>query len=203
MATIQKTFPTRDDLQSHADKFWSAVTIGGPDECWLWTRKARDGRGYGAFTFKGRILGAHQIAYVLSKGNLDIGQCVRHAECDNPPCCNPAHLKAGTHKQNMEDMAARGRVGTRHGTNNADAKLSDEQVVCLINEYIDGALVSHLSIKYRISCPVVRKILRGLAYKNVPRPGGEMNVYRGPGSGHPRDYLRILDDAAALVGAGT
>lgn len=33
---------------------------------------------------------------------------VRHS-CDNPPCCNPAHLLVGTAAQNAQDMAERGR----------------------------------------------------------------------------------------------
>jgi hypothetical protein len=46
---------------------------------------------------------------VLAHGPLaDVHEQIRH-DCDNPPCVNPAHLRAGSAKDNTADALARGR----------------------------------------------------------------------------------------------
>jgi hypothetical protein len=164
----RRPFPTKAELLPYADKFWSGVAKAGDDDCWLWTL-GKDGKGYGGIGIQGRSLRCHKIAYLLVKGDIPAGLQVRH-ECDNPPCCNPAHLILGTHKQNMEDMAARGRVGTLHGDRNPKAKLTAEQVQELLVLRQLGALQRELAARFNISQPVVKKIIHGDAYKNVPRP---------------------------------
>lgn len=51
---------------------------------------------------------AHRLAFAIATGTLPDGAFILHS-CDNRRCVNPAHLRAGTHVENMADMVARGR----------------------------------------------------------------------------------------------
>jgi hypothetical protein len=95
------------------ETFWKAVKIRGPDECWEWTKGKSSG--YGAVAWQGRkVRGAHVIAYCLAIGPIpDDKPHILHS-CDNPPCCNPKHLRAGTRKDNMRESAIKGRHRMRN-----------------------------------------------------------------------------------------
>jgi hypothetical protein len=97
-------------------RFWSKVERHGPDECWLWSA-GRFRQGYGMFWFQRRNHYANRIAYLSEHGSIPDGLNVLH-RCDNPPCCNPAHLFLGTDSDNTADMHSKGRhsFGERHWT---------------------------------------------------------------------------------------
>jgi hypothetical protein len=89
-------------------RFWAKVDrSGGPDACWLWTA-GRCGNGYGAMVVDGRQMKAHRLAMLFTVGELASDTFVCH-HCDNPPCCNPAHLYIGTAADNNRDTVRRGR----------------------------------------------------------------------------------------------
>lgn len=112
------------------ERFCSRVKVGGPDECWVWTGSLK-GTAYGWFKLWGRPMPPSRAAYSLSVGSIPSRhEHVCHA-CDNPPCCNPAHLWLGSAKDNIADMDKKGRrrVAPRRGELSNKAKLTREQAI--------------------------------------------------------------------------
>ena len=118
-------------------KFWNYVNKDSVTGCWNWTR-GKVWSGYGYFYLPGpeRIqVRAHREAWELTNGPIPAGLFVLH-RCDNPLCCNPAHLFLGTQTDNMRDMDKKGRRKLSHnfskrdqnGENNCRAKLTAENV---------------------------------------------------------------------------
>lgn len=99
-------------------RYWEKVDKRGPDECWPWLGACVTD-GYGTIAYEGReIYATHRLAYILEHGKVPNGLWVLHT-CDNPPCCNPKHLYAGTSINNIQDRIDRKRGGE---------KLTPEQV---------------------------------------------------------------------------
>jgi len=69
---------------------------------------AKGGGGYGTLKWNRRYWYAHQVAWMLTHGPIASGAFVLHS-CDTRTCCNPGHLRLGTHQDNMDDMVSRGR----------------------------------------------------------------------------------------------
>ena len=95
-----------------ANLFWSRVDRRGPGDCWPWLGPVTGSQEYGAFCFDSRYVYAHRFAYVLHHGEIPKGTVVMHT-CDDPICVNPAHLNAGTQKDNIRDSVAKDRWLTR------------------------------------------------------------------------------------------
>lgn len=112
MPKIHRTIPQlpTQDIK----RFWSKVDIRGLSECWSWQgsfRSNKAGQEYDDFSYKHKHFVASRVAYFLHYG-VDLGSEQACHRCDNPPCCNPNHLFAGTQKVNREDAVTKGRTAT-------------------------------------------------------------------------------------------
>lgn len=107
------------------ERFLEKVNKDGPTmahmatPCWVWMA-TKDQQGYGHFWPKGKkVVKAHRFSYEMANGLIPEGLEILH-ECDFPSCVNPAHLRPGTHTDNMRDMEAKGRrtpaTGKKHWT---------------------------------------------------------------------------------------
>jgi hypothetical protein len=73
------------------EDFWARVSnVGKEDICWEWQGHIRCPGGYGDIKFQGKRWTAHRLAHFLTYGLIPQSK-VKHT-CDNPLCCNPAHL---------------------------------------------------------------------------------------------------------------
>lgn len=143
--------------------FWSRIEIH-PSGCWLWTRyRNKQGYGYG-FSLDGRQQLSHRVAWQFTFGSIPEGLDVLH-RCDNPQCCNPAHLWLGTDKDNVHDSVRKGRFhnGGAKGERNGSAKLTAEAVTKIRRVYSKGRVTQRqLAALYGVDQTAISLIVRGV-----------------------------------------
>ena len=101
-------------------------------DCWKWTA-GTVGLGYGRMRHEGRLLLAHRVAWEVKNGPIPAGLFVLH-RCDNPPCCNPAHLFLGDHAINDADKRIKGRQPSMQGVRNPNARRKPDEIIAIRND---------------------------------------------------------------------
>ena len=160
------------------ERFWEKVDVRGPDECWPWVGAIQQ-QGYGIFTAfvdetctKRQTIGAHVYAWKTINGPMPKGFQGNHT-CDNPPCCNPSHVYAGTKKQNTADAMVRNHMKElltperTQGEKNAKAKLTEEQVREIRAISLQGTSYVALAKIYGVDRKTIKDIRWGLTWKHI------------------------------------
>jgi len=157
---------TRLQSQATSEQFWPKVDrTTTPDGCWPFTG-CLDKDGYGRFKVNGRHRRAHHIALELVGFVIPFeGLVVRHT-CDNPPCCNPAHLRIDTKPANVADRDAKGRQAS--GESNGRAKLRQQDVDEIRRLYAAGGISQRaLARQFNVHCTTIRDILIGKIWQHA------------------------------------
>ena len=146
-------------------RFWPKVDRGEPDECWEWLAAQRPD-GYGQISVEGEHRLADRVAYRLAveKPGDDL---VLH-ECDNRPCCNPAHLYLGDHSQNLQDAWDRDRRDGS-GENHLQAELTREDVKEIQSQSEDGIPNKELAAEYGVAPSTISRVVTGDNWSDIER----------------------------------
>lgn len=142
-----------------------------PEGCWLFDG-AREVNGYGYLVNPlndgPKYITAHRVAWILKNGPIPEGMVVMH-KCDIRACCNPDHLRLGTHADNAQDTINKGRNSSQ-GVRNLHAVLSEEQVREVLSRSTgargEGAKFAR---EYKVSPGTMHALLRGKSWAHIPR----------------------------------
>ena len=142
------------------------------NDCWNFTGY-RTKFGYGQITYHRRCELVHRFMCESVYGPAPMDKPFTLHSCDNPPCCNPDHLRWGSPKENTNDMMERNRhrCGNSKGEQIGTSKLTEVQVIEIINKlknYKYGDCTK-LAKEYKIGVDVISAIYHNKTWKHLPR----------------------------------
>uniref|UniRef100_A0A6H1ZVK7 Putative homing endonuclease n=1 Tax=viral metagenome TaxID=1070528 RepID=A0A6H1ZVK7_9ZZZZ len=144
-----------------SQRFWSKVDRKSPLECWNWDAHIGSD-GYGQFWFKGKLIHAHRVAWMIRNDfYIPDGMIVLHT-CDNKRCVNPYHLKLGTYSDNMKDTMDRSSYRMGRISRFYDGE------VWLMQRLYNGGISQHKIAKiFKTSQGHISSLLSGKKGQNV------------------------------------
>ena len=131
--------------------------------CWNYTG-CLNSFGYGKIEINKKTVAVHRIMYKTFYGNIPSDKpCILH-HCDNPKCCNPMHLYAGTTQDNVNDRVKRNRSANTKGENNGRSKLTEKQVLEIRASDDPNAV---LAKRYNVTIESIYHIKNRIAWKHL------------------------------------
>lgn len=125
--------------------------------CWEWTgyvtNKGKAGREYGFVMINGgRQIVSRLVWEAVNDEPIPLGLEVCH-KCDNPKCWRPDHLFLGTHRENMEDRALKGRNNSNFavGFRLPQTRLSEDDVLEIRSLFSSGVKQIDLAKRFGVT----------------------------------------------------
>ncbi len=108
-------------------KLWSKIDKQTKDECWEW-QGTKTTAGYGVLRVNYKLNYAHRLMWQLhNRTDIPKKGVICH-KCDNPPCCNPAHLFLGSQADNLKDARNKGRLPSIQGERHFNTAITEDNV---------------------------------------------------------------------------
>jgi hypothetical protein len=170
----RETLPLPNWTADDVERFLAKIARAGEAECWEWT--ASKDQGYGHFRIGDKLYHAARLMWRLTHGVDPMGQLVYHT-CDNPGCCNPAHLFLGTDADNNADKEKKRRGKHPAGEDNGLAKLSAEDVITIWHSADSPA---DLGRRFGCTGENIRFIQEGRTWQHVTRDLPLSDVFNVP-----------------------
>jgi hypothetical protein len=148
-------------------RMWKSIETNGrdPENCWLWKGNTVDKDNYGLIKMKGSLVRTHRVVLSIKIGRpLEKGEIAMHL-CNNPLCNNPAHLKVGTQKENMQHMVTSGR--SLKGAKNPRAKINEEIARTIKELHKNGITPSQIMQQLNLTKGIVEPIIYGISWKHI------------------------------------
>lgn len=144
---------------------WDRVQVAAG--CWPWLGSVNRW-GYGDCVYEGKRMNASRAAYAATYGPIAPGLVICHS-CDNPLCCNPAHLRADTQASNLAECRAKGRarycLGADH--HRATAKLTPERVTEAKRLYASGVTQTEIARRFGVHSATISRTVRGENWAHI------------------------------------
>lgn len=186
-------------------EFWPKVGIIDDDtSCWEFlkaTRKRPKGN-YGVVSMINPVTGkrgtvnAQRYAFYLVHGYLPV---IGRHDCDNPPCCRPAHIRDGTIAENNRDKAIRRRS---LGLGGQDA-LNPELVRQARALYRSGMSAPRIAARLDRKLDAIQAALSGKSWGWISDPPPiaphERRMSGGKTTAPQRAEIRRLRDAGVSI----
>lgn len=145
------------------DRIMANLNAKQPYDCWTWKRPLYSKEHYPQIRNGGKKLKVHRLFFEMFFRPLLPGECVLHS-CDNPSCCNPVHLHAGSQKENAMQRAAKGRSGNVNGEKNGRAKITKEEAAYILTS---KESYSKLGAKFGVTKQAVYSIKKNINWKKT------------------------------------
>lgn len=138
------------------------------DDCLEWPF-APGPAGYGRLSIRYKqTMATHVVLELAGQPRPEIdghhGAVALHS-CDNPPCCNPRHLRWGTQQENAHDMRTKRRAA--RGEAASSSKLTEQDVRDIRTQSRAGVSRRSLSEQYGVSKVAIGHVINHTTWQHV------------------------------------